>query len=610
MEEKEFDNIESLAAFLHSGADKPEVGAAENAPKQETHAPVKRPAPQRRPMPQQSRPAPQNNSAKQNNPAKAEETLRENAPQAEKKQRVSDDDLSAVLFSIENKKKQPQSTLAAQAAQITEETSAPAPKKSPPVRQPRTERRKSAPAIADVIDDDEPFNAENAKPEKGMVHYDTAATQMVEIGAVRTNPSRTAEIVSESDEDEEDDRRSRREVSEMRKRYERQRQRSRTFAYILLGAFLCVVIVGVSAYFSSYIVTFALDMTGIAPTEFELDIEIPENATTEVVGAILQENNIIKSAKFFKEFADFTGKKNSYYPGKYTLSSTMSYMTIFKTLQSVSEDNRTVTIRISEGMTAEDIGKLLEENKVCYASDFEKYYKTIQNNYDFERRLSTKSSKFNQLEGYLFPDTYEFYAVLDAEKITYESKEEQDKAEAAQREKEIENAEDAAKKMYKNFNDKITKVMYKQMGEMNMTLDEVITLASMVQKEAASVDDMYYVASVFLNRIRNSEEFPYLQSDVTTLYVENNIKPFVTDAARLRRYSDAYNTYICKGIPAGPICSPGLDAIDAVLNSADTNYYYFCANEETGEVFYATTHDEHEANLILAGLTETQSAIE
>lgn len=603
MEEKEFDNIESLAAFLHSGADKPETGVAESAPKQEASAPVRRPAPQRRPLPQQSRPA------QQNNPAKAEETARENAPQAEKKPKVSDDDLSAVLFSIENKKKKPQSTLAAQAARSTEKASANPPKKSAPEKQPQhTERMKSAPTIADVID--EPFSAENAKPEKGMVHYDNAATQMVEIGAVRANPMRTAEITAENDEDEEDERRSRREISEMRKRYERQRQRSRTFAYILLGAFLCVVIVGISAYFSTYIVTFALDVTGIAPTEFELDVEIPEGATTEVVGAILQENNIIKSAKFFKEFADFTGKKNSYYSGKYTLSSTMSYMTIFKTLQSVSEDTKTVTIRISEGMTAEEIGKLLEENKVCYASDFEKYYKTIQNNYDFERRLSTKSLKFNQLEGYLFPDTYEFYAVLDVEKITYESKQEQDKAEAAQREKEIENAEVAAKKMYKNFNDKITKIMYKQMGEMNMTLDEVITLASMVQKEAASVDDMYYVASVFLNRIRNSEEFPYLQSDVTTLYVENNIKPFVTDAARLRRYSDAYNTYICKGIPAGPICSPGLDAIDAVLNSADTNYYYFCANEETGEVFYATTHDEHEANLILAGLTETQSAIE
>lgn len=561
MEEKDFDSIESLAAFLHSGEEKTERPSA-----------VKRSEPTA--------------AVKKTEPPKS-------APvqTAEKRQRVSDDDLSAVLFSIENKKKKPSSALAEQAARKNEE---------PPKRKPPVKKREN--------DDELTFDAEKIKPSKGMVHYDNAATQMVEIGAVRANTTRTAELAREADESEEEEtekRRSRREIAEMRAKYERQRLGTRTFAYILLGAFLSVVIIGVSAYLSSHIVTFALDLTGIATTEFQLDIEIPENANTDVVAAILSENNIIKSPKFFKEYGKLMGKGDSFYAGTYTLSSTMSYPTLYSTLQSRSYETKTVTLRISEGMTAEEIGQLLEENKVCYASDFEKCYKTIQNNYDFERRLSVKSAKYNQLEGYLFPDTYEFYAVLDTQEIDYESQDEQDKAKAQQREKEIENAETAAKKMYSNFNDKITKIMYKQMGEMNMTLDEVVTIASMVQKEAASVDDMYYVASVFLNRIRNSEEFPYLQSDVTTLYVENNIKPYISDSAKLSRYSQSYNTYVCKGIPVGPICSPGLDAIDAVLNAADTNYYYFCANEETGEVFYATTHEEHEANLIKAGLTGT-----
>lgn len=567
MEEKDFDNIESLAAFLHSGSDKTEPASA--VKRSEAGTAVKTPAPV--------------TAAKQSRPVPVQNT--------QKKQRVSEDDLSEVLFSIENKKKKPQSTLAEQAARKNEEP----PRRKPPVKKQEPDSELS-------------FDNESIKPTKGMIHYDNAATQMVEIGSVRANPTKTAELVqeaSDADEDIDEKRRSRREISEIRAKYERQRMGTRTFAYILLGAFLSVIIIGVSAYLSSYIVTFALDLTGIATTEFQLDIEIPENANTDVVAAILGENNIIKSPKFFKEFGKLMGKSDSFYSGTYTLSSTMSYPTLYSTLQSRSYETKTVTLRISEGMTAEEIGQLLEENKVCYASDFEKCYKTIQNNYDFERRLSVKSAKYNQLEGYLFPDTYEFYAVLDTEEIDYDSKEEQDKAKAQQREKEIENAESAAKKMYSNFNDKITKVMYKQMGEMNMTLDEIVTLASMVQKEAASVDDMYYVASVFLNRIRNSEEFPYLQSDVTTLYVENNIKPYVTDSAKLTRYSQSYNTYVCKGIPVGPICNPGLDAIDAVLNAADTNYYYFCANEETGEVFYATTHEEHEANLIKAGLTGT-----
>ncbi len=536
MEEKKTGSVESLAAFLHSGGD-------------ET--------------------------------ASAEKT---EAPSPARKTGTSSDSLSGVLFSINDKKKRSRT-----AENQTALAAAPAAEEKIAVKAP--------PSAEEIPEEaDEPYYEQAQEP---PLHYDTAATQRMEIGSARRS-----EQSEEVQEDSETEKRERREMAEMRIRYEKQRQRSRTFAYILLGAFLSIVIVGVSAYLSSYIVTFALDLTGIATNDFRIDVIIPDGADTQTVGAILQENNIIKSAKFFQFFADFTKKSENFQSGTYTLSSTMSYMTLFSTLQNQSIDYKTVTIRIVEGMTAAEIGKLLEENKVCYAEDFEQYYKNVQNNYDFERRIHEKSSKFNQLEGYLFPDTYEFYAVLDIPEIHYDSPEEEKKAADAQRERELENAEEAAKKMYKNFNDKITKQMYKQMGEMDMTLDEVITLASMVQKEAASTEDMAYVASVFLNRIRNAEAFPNLQSDVTVLYVEKNIRPYVdTKSTRYTRLANAYNTYICTGIPAGPICNPGLDAVSAVLNAADTDFYYFCANKETGEVYYAATHEEHEANLVLAGLT-------
>lgn len=530
MDDRKNDNVESLAAFLHSG--------------DEDTAPV------------------QTEAASSLSPKSTKETA----------------DLSDVLFSIKNKNR----------ARI-------------PERSPAKSSR--APIAVEPEEDDLPDMDEESlsyydESDKAPVHYDTAATQMMEIGA--TARSTAAE---EETEEEKEERRSRREISEMRIRYEKQRQRSRTFAYILIGAFLSVVIIGVSAYISSYIVTFALDLTGIATNDFRIDVEIPNDADLNTVAAILHENNIIHSEKFFKFFADFTNKSDTFQSGTYTLSSTMSYMTLFSTLQNREIDYKTVTIRIVEGMTAAEIGELLEENKVCYAEDFEQYYKNIQNNYDFERRIREKSTKFNQLEGYLFPDTYEFYAALDIPEIEYDTEEEQKKNEDAQREREIQNAEDAAKKLYQNFNEKITKQMYKQMGELDLTLDETITLASMVQKEAADTEDMYYVASVFLNRIHDSENYPNLQSDVTVLYVENEIRPYLeSSSTRYSRFANAYNTYICNGIPAGPICNPGLDAIDAVLNAASTDYYYFCANEETGEVYYAVTQEEHEANLVLAGL--------
>ena len=89
----------------------------------------------------------------------------------------------------------------------------------------------------------------------------------------------------------------------------------------------------------------------------------------------------------------------------------------------------------------------------------------------------------------------------------------------------------------------------------------------------------------------------------TVLYVENDIKPYIEGSAATKsKIYDAYNTYVCEGIPSGAICNPGLDAIQAVLANIPSEYYYFCANEETGEVFYARTVSEHEQNLILANL--------
>ncbi|MGN0657686.1 MAG: endolytic transglycosylase MltG [Ruminiclostridium sp.] len=459
------------------------------------------------------------------------------------------------------------------------------------------------PAGRAVMPEEEPEDYDDVQEYGEDEHFDDTATRtMTAVGRERTATQ------EEEEEDSPQSRAERRRIREMRARYERQRQRSRTFAYILLGIFLSVVIVGAAAFASTYIVTWSLDLTGIAATEFKLDIEIPQNADLDTVTAILSENNIIKSPKFFKAFAKFTGKDSDFLPGTYTISSTMSYSTLLHEIRTKKTEQKTITLRIVEGMTAKEIGELLEENNVCFAEDFEQFYKNVQNNYDFERRVKESSLKFNQLEGYLFPDTYDFY-VINAMEEGAKATDDMTLAEAEQKmhEDSLENAEEAAKKMYSNFNDKMTREMYKKMGEMNMTLDEVIALASMVQKEAASVDDMELVASVFLNRIRNSEEFPYLQSDVTVLYVENDIKPFITgtDAAKSRIY-DAYNTYVCKGIPAGAICNPGLDAIKAVIYAPYTDYYYFCANEETGEVYYAKTHEEHEQNLILAQISPTE----
>ena len=135
---------------------------------------------------------------------------------------------------------------------------------------------------------------------------------------------------------------------------------------------------------------------------------------------------------------------------------------------------------------------------------------------------------------------------------------------------------------------------YKLADILGVSLDDIIILASIIQKEAAHDGDMPMISSVFWNRLR-STEFPKLQSDVTSLYVENVIKPHIE--LDNQAIYDAYDTYVCNGLPAGALCNPGLAAIEAALYPAESNYYYFYANVDTGETFFATTLEEHNANI-------------
>ena len=110
------------------------------------------------------------------------------------------------------------------------------------------------------------------------------------------------------------------------------------------------------------------------------------------------------------------------------------------------------------------------------------------------------------------------------------------------------------------------------------------------------------VASVFLNRLKEPDTYPQLQSNTTDNYIKNVINKKAVDATSADFYANLYDTYKCTGLPASPICNPGLAAIKAVLNPEKTDYYFFCNNLATGETFYARTNEEHEANKKKAGL--------
>ena len=135
------------------------------------------------------------------------------------------------------------------------------------------------------------------------------------------------------------------------------------------------------------------------------------------------------------------------------------------------------------------------------------------------------------------------------------------------------------------------------MKESGLTLHQTVTLASIIQAEASGdPENMKLVSSVYWNRLNDTDTYPMLQSDPTRDYA-NSVILMAGKSGENKRKAALYNTYECNGLPAGPICSPGMDAIMAAMQPESTAYYYFCSNIKTGEFYYAGTLQEHEENV-------------
>lgn len=353
---------------------------------------------------------------------------------------------------------------------------------------------------------------------------------------------------------------------------QRKKKKKKRSARLPVVILVTTLILTVSILLSVFIISVGRDMLAIGKSKLVKMITIPEGADAKTVASILEDEGIIENPKVFEFFSGLSDSDEMFIPGQYELSPSYAYETIIEKLTTEpSEDNQeTVTVTFIEGTSIYDAAQILEENEVCEAERFIYYFNAGGFNFDFEEKLpESTSTKFYRMEGYLFPDTYKFYKNSDPESV--------------------------CRKIYQNFDNKMTDEYYSQMQKKGMTLDEVITLASIVQAEAPTHDSMKKVSAVFQNRLANEEEFPKLQSDPTTYYVEEIIKPNIP--VKSNAIFEAYDTYKGHGLPPGAIGNPGLDAIEAVLYPDDNNYYYFCADIDTGEIFYSETLEEHEEYL-------------
>ena len=239
-----------------------------------------------------------------------------------------------------------------------------------------------------------------------------------------------------------------------------------------------------------------------------------------------------------------------------------------KTSSTVSKD--TVRITFPEGWTVAQIFEKIEKYNVCTA---EKLYANLEvagKQFEFYKDIADEDNRYLKAEGYLFPDTYDFYIG--------------------------ESANSVLKKLFNNFNNKWTKAFDNQAKKLGMTQDEVMILASIIEGEAKGESQMGGVSSVLHNRLKNSATYPLLQMNSTKDYILSLKEYDLLNDYYYSLYLDAYNTYSSEGLPPGAICNPGIDAIKAALYPDDTNYLFFC-HDKNGAIYYAATAAEHQKNI-------------
>lgn len=343
-------------------------------------------------------------------------------------------------------------------------------------------------------------------------------------------------------------------------------KRSLTRIISLMLALGLVVILTIGAYFYTKVNQAASSVS------VPVDFSVAKGQTTKEIARALSDQNIIGSYWSFILYAKLHDAGGKIQAGSYILDRNMSIAQIIEVLTKgkVVSDSRRITF--IEGQTNDQMMEQMEEQGLVKASDFREALLAQDYDFDFE----DAAEKFS-MQGFLFPDTYEFGKSVSAK--------------------------DVVQKMLNNFESKITPQMRSDMAAKNLSMDDVVILASIIEKEVgrnkstvtaedvvAMSQERKLVASVFYNRLSIDMA---LESDATVNYITGKSTPSVSISDT--KINSPYNTYLNRGLPPTPIANPGLDSIMAAIYPADSDYIYFLSKPD-GEAVFSKTLAEHNAN--------------
>ena len=360
-------------------------------------------------------------------------------------------------------------------------------------------------------------------------------------------------------------------------------------SFLLKAALYIVIVLIFAAYLSYYVLTIGNDVFALVKGDAEITITLPENATKEEVTQILYEYGLIEYDWVFSIYLDQygDGEEVVFISGEHTLNVSMNYSQLLSALTTPVRVREIVTLTIPEGFTVDEIIDLFVKNGVGTKEGFIEAINNYPYKHEFVRILDENgwnTDRVYRLEGYLYPDTYDFYT--DTEEYL------------------------AINKLLNNFNSKVWidwKTTYAAFcEEKGYTLDDIVTIASMVEAEGKTAEDFEYISYVFHNRLTHKEAFPLLESDATIQYaLELAGMDRIQDASQIdKSFPSPYNTYINQGLPPGAICNAGLDAILAAIYPSppydeDGEYIdvFFFVSNDLGQTYYASTLPGHLKNV-------------
>ncbi len=348
---------------------------------------------------------------------------------------------------------------------------------------------------------------------------------------------------------------------------------------VAITTLFIVLIILVTTFASFLAYTYMTDSINNPITQDSIYLEqdslvkfrVEKQESTRSISDRLYDMDLIANKTMYRFLSKFNGYDGMYNAGTYTLSKGLSYDEIMFILAETPPE--TIKVTFPEGFTTDQIAARLEAKELCTAEDFLHALGTVDiSNYPFLQNIDFSTRDY-RLDGYLFPDTYEFDVLSKPEEIIH--------------------------KMLDRFNAIFKPAYYERLDTLGMTLDQVVNMAAMIEREAKLDSERSTIGGVFYNRFTYTGTdggMKKFQSCATLRYVYK--KRFNADLINItekdQQTDDPYNTYMYEGFTPGPICSPGLASLEAALYPSNHGYYFFLAKTDgSGGHIFSKTYREH-----------------